>query len=107
MNNAHSNHSKQDQSNFDLPDDAKDQCLLYLLNELQPDQIATFEKKLSGSQQLADELERQAEIVVMLSQTPEGSSLTCTPQHSGDINTSTANPKQPIKLASLALAVCN
>jgi len=106
MNNAHSNHSKQDQSNFDLSDDAKDQCLLYLLNELQPDQIATFEKKLSGSQQLADELERQAEIVVMLSQTPEGSSLTCTPQHSGDINTSTANPKQPIKLASLALAVC-
>lgn len=106
MNNAHSNHSKQDQSNFDLSDDAKDQCLLYLLNELQPDQVATFEKKLSGSQQLAEELERQAEIVVMLSQTPEGSSLTCTPQHSGDINTSTANPTQPIKLASLALAVC-
>ena len=73
---------------------------------MQPDQIATFEKQLSGSQQLADELERQAEIVVMLSQTPEGSSLTCTPQHSGDVNTSTANPKQPIKLASLALAVC-
>ena len=106
MNNAHSNHSKQDQSNFDLSDGAKDQCLLYLLNELQPDQVATFEKKLSGSQQLAEELERQAEIVVMLSQTPEGSSLTCTPQHSGIVNTSTANPKQPIKLASLALAVC-
>ena len=61
-------HNKNEKSldDRDLTGDCKNQCLQYLLNELEPDQIALFEETLGNSEQLAEELQRQAEMIAIL-----------------------------------------
>jgi len=96
-------HNKNEKSldDRDLTGDCKNQCLQYLLNELEPDQIALFEETLGNSEQLAEELQRQAEMIAMLSELPVGSTnLATLPKVDHSLRKSFA------KLAGVALAVC-
>ena len=96
-------HNKNEKSLYDrdLTGDCKNQCLQYLLNELEPDQIALFEETLGNSEQLAEELQRQAEMIAMLSELPVGSTnLATLPKVDHSLRKSFA------KLAGVALAVC-
>ena len=97
------NHNEQRRSSGILPDDGKDQCLQYLLNELQPDQVAAFEKQLANSEQLAEELQRQSEMIAMLSDASAGS--TTVPDLKRPLEDRPAQ-KNLVKLACIALAVC-
>ena len=62
------NNRQQQQDNVELTETCKNQCLQYLLGELAPDQLTLFEERLGESVRLADELQRQAEMVVTLSE---------------------------------------
>ena len=97
------NHNEQRRSSGALSDDGKDQCLQYLLNELQPDQVAAFEKQLANSEQLAEELQRQSEMIAMLSDASAGS--TTVPDLKRPLEDRPAQ-KNLVKLACIALAVC-
>jgi len=103
MYNFDPNNNEQRQRSGVLSDDDKDQCLQYLLNELQPGQVAAFEKQLAHSEELAEELQRQSEMIAMLSKA------------SADILTSPDLKRSPkdlpvqknlVKLACFAIAVC-
>ncbi|MDB4557827.1 hypothetical protein N9053_01630 [bacterium] len=96
-------HNKNEKSldDRDLTGDCKNQCLQYLLNELEPDQIALFEETLGNSEQLAEELQRQAEMIAILSELPVGgTNLSTLPKVDHSLRKSFA------KLACVALAVC-
>ncbi|MAI72156.1 MAG: hypothetical protein CMM01_14780 [Rhodopirellula sp.] len=107
MDNPDSSKDQQGQKHVDLTETCKNQCLQYLLDELAPEQVALFEERLGRSDQLAVELQRQAEMIVDLS---EASTL---PETSGK-PTSSINPemlgpqerKLLIKAFGIALAVC-
>jgi len=62
------NNRQQQQDNVELTETCKNQCLQYLLGELAPDQLTLFEERLGESVRLADELQRQAEMIVTLSE---------------------------------------
>ncbi|MGI9466853.1 MAG: hypothetical protein ACR2OA_07015 [Rubripirellula sp.] len=62
----HSNEHEQD--NVNLTENCKNQCLQYLLDELDPEQLAWFEERLGKSDLLVNELQRQAEMIVSLSE---------------------------------------
>lgn len=68
MDKPDSSNNQQEQNRVDLTENCKNQCLLYLLNELAPDQLILFEERLGKSDVLADELQRQAEMIVTLSE---------------------------------------
>lgn len=103
MYNFDPNSDEQRQSSGVLSDDGKDQCLQYLLNELQPDQVAAFEKQLANSEQLAEELQRQSEMIAMLSDASAGSPTV--PDLKRPLEDRPAQ-KNLVKLACIALAVC-
>ena len=91
----------------DLTDDCKNQCLQYLLNELEPDQITLFEEKLCNSERVADELQRQAEMIVKLSEVAavsEASAKNGTPITVPHIHRRSHN--FVVKAVWIALAVC-
>ena len=62
------NNQQQQQDDVDLTETCKNQCLQYLLGELAADQLSLFEERLGNSDRLADELQRQAEMIVTLSE---------------------------------------
>ena len=62
------NNRQLQQDNVELTETCKNQCLQYLLGELAPDQLTLFEERLGESVRLADELQRQAEMIVTLSE---------------------------------------
>ena len=103
MYNFDPNSNEQRQSSGVLSEDDKDQCLQYLLNELLPEQVTAFEKQLAYSDQLSEELQRQAEMIAMLSDASAGSSP-------GPVLTrpleDRPDQKNLVKLACIALAVC-
>jgi len=53
--------------NISLTSESKNRCLQYLLDELDAEQVELFEEELAESTSLCDELQRQAEMVSMLS----------------------------------------
>lgn len=57
------------QSQNAKPDEAtSERCMRYLLGELSADEAATFEQSLGSSPELGDELQRQSELLCMVSQ---------------------------------------
>ena len=103
MYNFDPNSNEQRQSSCVLSDDGKDQCLQYLLNELQPEQVTAFEKQLANSDQLAEELQSQAEMIAMLSDASAGSTTEPDLTHPLEDR---PDHKNLVKLACIALAVC-
>ena len=62
------NDQQEQQDDVDLTETCKNQCLQYLLGELAPEQLSLFEERLGASDRLADELQRQAEMIVTLAE---------------------------------------
>ena len=73
------NNQQQQQDDVDLTETCKNQCLQYLLGELAADQLSLFEERLGNSDRLADELQRQAEMIVTLSEVSTLANVTSKP----------------------------
>jgi hypothetical protein len=86
---------------IDLTDDLKNRCLQYLLDDLDSEQVELFEKALSESASLGDELNRQAEAISMLSEIHSGEGIPAPVQTDSGQQTVTLR-----KIACIALAVC-
>lgn len=73
------NNQQQQQDDVDLTETCRNQCLQYLLGELAADQLSLFEERLGNSDRLADELQRQAEMIVTLSEVSTLANVTSKP----------------------------
>ncbi|MAI32209.1 MAG: hypothetical protein CMM07_11140 [Rhodopirellula sp.] len=106
------NNQRQQQDDVDLTETCKNQCLQYLLGELAADQLSLFEERLGNSDRLADELQRQAEMIVTLSEVSILANVTSKPS----VSTTSLNAnRRSQKLGSqnllmrgfaIAVAVC-
>ncbi len=68
MDKSEASNNQQQQDDVDLTETCKNECLQYLLGELSPKELTSFEVRLGQSDRLADELQRQAEMIVTLSE---------------------------------------
>ena len=111
------NNQRQQQDDVDLTETCKNQCLQYLLGELAADQLSLFEERLGNSDRLADELQRQAEMIVTLSEVSTLANVTSKPS----VSTTSLNANRrsqrlgsqrlgsqnlPIRGFAIAVAVC-
>lgn len=111
------NNQQQQQDDVDLTETCRNQCLQYLLGELAADQLSLFEERLGNSDRLADELQRQAEMIVTLSEVSTLANVTSKPS----VSTTSLNANRrsqrlgsqrlgsqnlPIRGFAIAVAVC-
>ena len=109
--------NQQQQDDVDLTETCRNQCLQYLLGELAADQLSLFEERLGNSDRLADELQRQAEMIVTLSEVSTLANVTSKPS----VSTTSLNANRrsqrlgsqrlgsqnlPIRGFAIAVAVC-
>lgn len=107
MDNPNSISSQHEQDHVDLTENCKNECLQYLLNELAPEQVRLFEERLGKSDQLAVELQRQAEMIVTLSEASTLPDALSKPTLSATTQNAIIHQRRVlVKVFGIAIAVC-